>query len=42
LKTNHDYSPNAKTFPDATFVPSQTGDSCRKYAAYVYGGSYVN
>jgi hypothetical protein len=32
LKTNHDDSPNTKMFPDGTFMPSQTGDSCRKYA----------
>ena len=30
-------------FPDPAtgFVPSATGDACRKYAAYVYGGGYV-
>jgi hypothetical protein len=40
----HDNSPNAKMFPDPDttgFVPSATGDACRKYAAYVYGGGYV-
>jgi len=38
----HDDSPNAKMYPDSnSFVPSQTGDTCRKYAAYVYGGGYV-
>lgn len=39
----HDSSPNAKMFPDPAtgFVPSATGDACRKYAAYVAGGGYV-
>ncbi len=43
-KDAHDDSPNAKMFPDPAtgFVPSQTGDSCRKYAAYVSGGGYVD
>ena len=40
---SHDSSPNAKMYPDPStgFVPSATGDSCRKYAAYVSGGGYV-
>jgi hypothetical protein len=41
-KANHDGSPNAKMYPDGDFVPTQTGDACRKYAAYVYGGGYVD
>jgi hypothetical protein len=38
-----DGSPSAKIFPDPAtgFVPSATGDVCRKYAAYVYGSGCV-
>jgi len=40
---SHDSSPSSKMFPDPNtgFVPSATGDACRKYAAYVYGTGYV-
>jgi hypothetical protein len=40
---SHDSSPNGKMFPDPTsgFVPSDTGDACRKFAAYTYGSGYV-
>jgi hypothetical protein len=40
---SHDTSPSSKMFPDPNtgFVPSATGDACRKYAAYVYGTGYV-
>jgi hypothetical protein len=40
---SHDASPNSKMYPDPTtgFVPSATGDACRKYAAYVAGAGYV-
>lgn len=41
-KVAHDGSPNGKMFPAGDFVPSQTGDSCRKYAAYAYGAGYVD
>jgi hypothetical protein len=42
--TGHDLSPDAKMYPDPDttgFVPSATGDACRKYASYVYGTGYV-
>jgi len=40
---SHDNSPNSKMYPDPNtgFVPTDTGDACRKFAAYVYGGGYV-
>ncbi len=40
---SHDDSPNAKMYPDPNtgFAPTDTGDPCRKYAAYVAGGGYV-
>ena len=38
---SHDTSPTAKMFPDPDFVPTATGDACRKYAAYVYGSGCV-
>jgi len=40
---SHDSSPSGKMFPDPTsgFVPSDTGDACRKFAAYTYGSGYV-
>jgi hypothetical protein len=39
----HDASPNGKMFPDPNtgFVPTDTGDVCRKFAAYVAGTGYV-
>jgi hypothetical protein len=35
--------PSGKMFPDPTtgFVPSDSGDACRKFAAYTYGSGYV-
>jgi hypothetical protein len=40
---SHDSSPNAKMYPDPNtgFSPTDTGDSCRKFAAYVTGSGYV-
>jgi hypothetical protein len=39
----HDASPSGKMFPDPStgFVPTDTGDVCRKFAAYVAGTGYV-
>ncbi len=40
---SHDGSPNATMYPDPNtgFAPTDTGDPCRKYAAYVAGAGYV-
>lgn len=40
---SHDSSPGGKMFPDPTtgFVPSDSGDACRKFAAYTSGAGYV-
>jgi hypothetical protein len=40
---SHDASPSGKMFPDPLtgFVPTDTGDACRKFAAYVAGTGYV-
>jgi hypothetical protein len=40
---SHDSSPSGKMFPDPTtgFVASDSGDACRKFAAYTYGSGYV-
>ena len=40
---SHDSSPNSKMYPDPStgFVPSDSGDACRKLAAYTYGSGYV-
>jgi hypothetical protein len=39
----HDASPSGKMYPDPNtgFVPTDTGDVCRKFAAYVAGTGYV-
>jgi hypothetical protein len=39
----HDASPSGKMFPDPStgFVATDTGDVCRKFAAYVAGTGYV-
>ena len=38
-----DSTPGATMYPDpvGSFTPTFTGDACRKYAAYVYGGPFV-
>jgi len=40
---SHDSSPSGKMYPDPStgFVPSDSGDACRKLAAYTYGSGYV-
>jgi hypothetical protein len=40
---SHDSSPSGKMFPDPLtgFVPTDTKDACRKFAAYVAGTGYV-
>jgi len=40
---SHDSSPSGKMYPDPNtgFTPSDTGDPCRKFAAYVTGTGYV-
>ena len=40
---SHDSSPGGKMYPDPNtgFSPTDTGDSCRKFAAYVTGSGYV-
>ena len=40
---SHDNSPNGKMYPDPNtgFMPTDSGDTCRKFAAYVSGGGYV-
>jgi len=40
---SHDSSPKGTMSPDPStgFVPTNAGDSCRKYAAYVSGSGYV-
>jgi hypothetical protein len=40
---SHDSSPSSKMYPDplSGFAPTDTGDVCRKFAAYVAGTGYV-
>ncbi|MGC9983890.1 MAG: hypothetical protein ABSF35_09680 [Polyangia bacterium] len=40
---SHDATPGVSMFPDpnGVFTMTNTGDPCRKYAAYVYGGPFV-
>ena len=40
---SHDTTPGVSMFPDpnGVFTMTNTGDSCHKYAAYVYGGPFV-
>lgn len=40
---SHDSSPNGKMYPDPNtgFSPTDSGDVCRKFAAYVTGTGYV-
>jgi hypothetical protein len=43
-KDEGDATPSSTMFPDPTglFTMTNTGDACRKYAAYVYGGPFVD